>query len=116
MLWGDSMRSCRLVVDTGLHALGWSRQQAIDFVAANSPMALGQIEAEIDRYIGMPGQALSYMLGRIEVQRLRAEAEATMGSRFDIKGFHDVVLGSGVVPLGTLGRLVGEWAAGTPAS
>lgn len=116
MLWGDSMRSCRLVVDTGMHALGWSRQQAIDFVAANSPMAVGQIEAEIDRYIGMPGQALSYMLGRIEVQRLRMEAEETMGDGFDVKGFHDVVLGSGVVPLETLGRLVGEWVAGGSAS
>jgi uncharacterized protein (DUF885 family) len=114
MLWGDSMRACRLVVDTGMHALGWSRRQAIDYVSANSPMAVGQIEAEIDRYIGMPGQALSYMLGRIEVQRLRFEAEEAMGDRFDIKGFHDVLLGSGVVPLETLGRLVREWAAGSP--
>jgi uncharacterized protein (DUF885 family) len=110
MLWGDSMRSCRLVVDTGMHALGWSRRQAIDYMVENSPMAFGQIEAEVDRYIGMAGQALSYMLGRLELDRLRAEAEATMGDGFDIKGFHDVVLGSGTVTLGTLGRLVGEWA------
>ncbi len=112
MLWGDSMRACRLVVDTGLHALGWSRQQAIDYVTANSPMVVGQIESEIDRYIGMPGQALSYMIGRIEVQRLRADAAETMGDRFDLAGFHDVVLGSGVVPLETLGRMVSAWATG----
>jgi uncharacterized protein (DUF885 family) len=110
MLWGDSMRACRLVVDTGLHALGWSRQQAVDYVTANSPMVLGQIESEVDRYIGMPGQALSYMIGRLEVQRLRAEAEAAMGDGFEITGFHDVVLGSGVVPLETLSRLVRGWA------
>jgi uncharacterized protein (DUF885 family) len=72
-------------------------------------MAVGQVEAEIDRYIGMAGQALSYMLGRLEVDRLRTAAETAMGERFDIKGFHDVVLGSGTVTLGTLGRLVGEW-------
>ncbi|NQV05533.1 DUF885 domain-containing protein [bacterium] len=111
MLWGDSMRACRLVVDTGMHALGWTRQQAIDYVVANSPMAVGQIEAEIDRYVGMAGQALSYMLGRIELQGLRAEAEKTMGDRFDLSGFHDLVLGSGVVPLDTLGRMVREWTA-----
>jgi uncharacterized protein (DUF885 family) len=111
MLWGDSMRACRLVVDTGLHAMGWSRQQAIDYVSANSPMAPGQVASEVDRYIGLPGQALSYMIGRLEVQRLRAEAEAAMGERFDIAGFHDVLLGSGVVPLETLGRMVRSWVA-----
>jgi uncharacterized protein (DUF885 family) len=111
MLSADSMRACRLVVDTGMHALGWSRQQAIDFMAGNSPMSIGAVENEIDRYIGMPGQAVSYMIGRLEIQRLRREAEEAMGDRFDIKGFHDVVLGSGLVPLPTLGRMVGEWAA-----
>jgi len=111
MLSADSMRAGRLVVDTGLHAMGWSRQKAIDFMAENSPMAVGKIEGEIDRYIGMPGQALSYMLGRLEIQRLRSEAEDAMGEGFDIKRFHDVVLGSGLVPLPTLARLVREWAA-----
>jgi uncharacterized protein (DUF885 family) len=109
MLWGDSMRACRLVVDTGMHALGWSRQQAIDYMVENSPMAVGQIEAEVDRYIGMPGQALSYMIGRLEIDRLRAEAESAMGAGFDLAGFHDVIIGSGVVPLTTLGRMVSEW-------
>ena len=109
MLSADSMRACRLVVDTGMHALGWSRQQAIDYVAANSPMAMYTIIEEIDRYLSFPGQALSYMIGRLEIQRMRADAEARLGDRFDIKGFHDVVLGSGLVTLPTLDRMVGEW-------
>ncbi len=110
ILQADSMRACRLVVDTGMHALGWSRQQGIDYMAANSPMTMHSIIEEIDRYLSFPGQALSYMIGRIEIQRMRAEAESTMGARFDIKGFHDTVLGSGCVPLETLDRLVKEWA------
>ncbi len=109
MLQADSMRACRLVVDTGMHALGWSRQQGIDYMAANSPMSMHSIVEEIDRYLSFPGQALSYMIGRIEIQHIRAEAEAAMGDRFDIKGFHDTVLGSGCVPLETLNRLVKEW-------
>ena len=111
MLSADSMRAGRLVVDTGLHAKGWSRQQAIDFFKANSPMSQGTIEGEVDRYIGSAGQACSYMIGRLEIQRMRREAEASMGDRFAIKGFHDTVLGSGLVPLGTLDRMVKEWAA-----
>ena len=111
MLSADSTRASRLVVDTGLHAMGWSRQQAIDYMVDNSPNTVFSCTEEVDRYIGMPGQALSYMLGRLEIQRMRREAEATMGTRFDLKGFHDTVLGSGLVPLGTLDRLVREWAA-----
>lgn len=112
MLSADSMRAGRLVVDTGLHAKGWSRQQAIDYFRANSPMSQGTIEGEVDRYVGMPGQACSYMIGRLEIQRMRREAERKMGKKFSIKGFHDTVLGSGLVPLGTLDRMVKEWAAG----
>ena len=110
MLSADSMRAGRLVVDTGLHAKGWTRQQAIDFMANNSPLHLGTIEPEVDQYIGMPGQALAYMIGRLEIVRMRQEAEEAMGDRFDIKGFHDTVLCSGLVPLGTLDRMVKEWA------
>ncbi len=110
MLSADSTRACRLVVDTGLHAMGWTRQQAIDYMADNSPAALHTIEAEVDRYIGDPGQACSYMIGRLEIQRMRREAEAAMGSDFDIKGFHDATLTSGEVPLDTLDRLVREWS------
>ncbi len=112
MLSADSMRAGRLVVDTGIHAKGWTRQQAIDFMANNSPLHLGTIEPEVDRYIGLPGQALAYMIGRLEIVRMRKDAEATMGDRFDIKGFHDTVLCSGLVPLGTLDRMVKDWAAG----
>ncbi|MEE9299010.1 MAG: DUF885 domain-containing protein [Acidimicrobiia bacterium] len=112
MLSADSTRAGRLVVDTGIHAMGWSRQQAIDFMVDNSPKTVFSVEEEIDRYIGMPGQALSYMLGRLEIQRIRREAEEAMGDGFDIKGFHDTVLGSGLVPLGTLDRMVHEWAIG----
>jgi uncharacterized protein (DUF885 family) len=110
MLSADSMRACRLVVDTGLHARGWTRDQAIEYMVANSPMREGHVAAEVDRYISLPGQALAYMLGRIEIQRIRREAESTLGDRFDIKAFHDTVLGSGLMPLPTLDRLVREWA------
>ena len=112
MLTADSMRASRLVVDTGIHALGWSRQQAIDYMVANVPTSVTAITNEIDRYIGLPGQALAYMIGRKEIVKIRAEAEATLGDRFDIKGFHDTVLGSGALPLPVLADLVKEWAAG----
>lgn len=111
MLTMDSMRAGRLVVDTGLHSLGWSRRQAIDFLAENTPMALVEIESEVDRYIAFPGQALAYMVGRLEIERIRAEAEAVLGDRFDIKGFHDVVLGNGILPLRVLDNVVKEWVA-----
>jgi uncharacterized protein (DUF885 family) len=111
MLSADSMRAGRLVIDTGIHALGWSKQEAMDYFANNSPMSLSTIEGEIDRYIGIPGQALAYMIGRLEITRIRADAEARMGAAFDIKGFHDTVLGSGLVPLETLDRMVAEWAS-----
>ena len=109
MLEADSMRACRLVVDTGMHALGWSRQQAVDYMTENSPMRVGHIAAEIDRYAVTPGQALAYMIGRLEIQRMRSDAEAALGSSFDIKGFHDTVLGSGLMPLPMLDRVVKEW-------
>ncbi|HET7690164.1 MAG TPA: DUF885 domain-containing protein [Nocardioidaceae bacterium] len=99
MLAADSMRACRLVVDTGMHALGWSRQQAIDYLIANSPMPRSHAEAEIDRYAVTPGQALSYMIGRLEILRMRADAMARQGERFEIKAFHDAVLDSGAMPL-----------------
>jgi uncharacterized protein (DUF885 family) len=112
MLEADSMRACRLVVDTGMHALGWSRQQAIDYMTENSPMRVSQIVPEVDRYAVTPGQALAYMIGRLEIQRMRAEAEKVLGDRFDIKGFHDTVLGSGLMPLPVLERVVRTWVDG----
>jgi len=106
MLSADSMRACRLVVDTGIHALGWSRQQAIDYMMANSPLTEGVCRPEIDRYICTPGQATSYMIGRLEIQRIRREAEERQGDRFDVRRFHSAVLDSGALPLGVLDRVV----------
>lgn len=102
MLAADSMRACRLVVDTGMHAMGWSRQQAVDYLVANSPLPLSHATAEIDRYAVTPGQALSYMIGRLEILRIREAAQQRQGDRFDIKAFHDAVLDSGALPLGLL--------------
>ena len=112
MVAADSMRACRLVVDTGLHALGWSRQQAVDFMLANSPLAEGVVRPEVDRYIVTPGQATSYMVGRLEIQRMRAEAEARQGAAFSVKEFHSAVLDSGSLPLQVLDDVV---AARLPA-
>lgn len=107
----DSWRACRLVVDTGMHALGWSRQEAIDYLLENSPQAPNNIVNEVDRYIAWPGQALAYKIGQREIMRLRDRAQSSLGPRFDIKAFHDTVLGSGPVPLPVLGQLVDAWAA-----
>ncbi len=106
MLAGDSWRSCRLVVDTGLHAKGWTRQQAIDFMVANAPVGVQEITTEVDRYIGMPGQAVGYKVGQLEIRRQRRQATERLGAAFDIKAFHDVVLGSGSVSLPVLRELV----------
>jgi uncharacterized protein (DUF885 family) len=106
MLAGDSWRSCRLVVDTGIHAKGWSRRQAIDFMVANAPVGLAEIEVEIDRYIAIPGQAVGYKVGQLEIRRQRRLAADRLGDRFDIKAFHDVVLSAGSVSLPVLRELV----------
>jgi uncharacterized protein (DUF885 family) len=106
MLAADSMRACRLVVDTGLHALGWSRQQAVDYMLANSPLREGVVRPEIDRYIVTPGQACSYMVGRLEIERIRREAQARQGEAFDVKEFHSAVLDGGALPLGVLDEVV----------
>jgi len=104
MLSADSLRACRLVVDTGMHAMGWSREQAVQYMLDHSPMDRSHIEAEVDRYIGLPGQALAYMIGRMEILSVRAEAETRPG--FDIKDFHHAVLRYGAVPLPTLRAVV----------
>lgn len=109
MVNADSWRTVRLVVDTGIHALGWSRQQAIDFMKTWTPIGELTIEQEIDRYIGMPGQALSYKMGQLEILRLREEAKAGLGSDFDIKGFHDTMLTNGAMPLPLLSEAVEDW-------
>jgi uncharacterized protein (DUF885 family) len=102
----DSWRACRLVVDTGLHALGWSRQQAIDLLARHSAVSMRDITVEVDRYIGWPGQATAYKFGQLELLRLRAEAKRRAGDRYDVRAFHDAVLGSGALPLTALQDVV----------
>ena len=102
----DALRSCRLVVDSGLHALGWTRRQAIDFVLAHTTLTERAAAGEVDRYLAWPGQALSYKLGQLEITALRAEARARQGGRFDIRAFHDVVLAQGGLPLVTLREVV----------
>ena len=114
MLSFDAWRACRLVVDTGLHAMGWSRQQAIDYLYANTLLALNNVENEVDRYITTPAQALAYKVGQREILRLRAEARQALGERFDIRAFHDVVLEQGAVTLDILRRRVEDWVAGHP--
>lgn len=111
MLSADVWRAARLVVDTGMHALGWTRQQAVDYLLDNTPVAPIDVESEIDRYIAMPGQALSYMTGRMEIESLRVRAAAALAARFDVKDFHDVVLGSGGLPLAVLADVVDAWLA-----
>jgi uncharacterized protein (DUF885 family) len=107
----DAWRACRLVVDTGIHEMGWTRQQAIDYMAANTGLAMRNIENEVDRYIAWPGQALAYKTGQLKIRELRTEAERALGDRFDRRAFHDVVLGSGAVPLGVLEANVRAWIA-----
>ncbi len=106
MLSFDAWRACRLVVDTGIHSMGWSRQQAIDYMTENSLLAENNIVNEVDRYITWPGQALAYKLGQREILSLRAEAKERLGTRFDIKAFHDAVLRNGAVALPVLRQQV----------
>ncbi|MHB8890831.1 MAG: DUF885 domain-containing protein [Candidatus Limnocylindrales bacterium] len=105
----DAWRAARLVVDTGMHALGWPRDRAIAFMHEHTALASDNIANEIDRYIVMPGQALAYKTGQLELLRLRAAARDALGAAFDIRGFHDTLLGSGALPLTALGGLVGTW-------
>lgn len=98
----EMWRACRLVVDTGLHAFDWTRQRAMDYLAANTALSLHEVRTETDRYIAWPGQALAYKMGELAIRRLRAEAEEALGGRFDIRAFHDALLENGALPLGIL--------------
>jgi uncharacterized protein (DUF885 family) len=117
MLSFDSWRACRLVVDTGMHALGWTRQQAIDYMTENTLLAENNIVNEVDRYLTNPGQALAYKAGQLELLKLRAEAKQRLGERFDIKQFHDAVLENGALALPVLRQQVENYiikAGGKP--
>jgi len=113
--WGtlddEMLRAMRLVVDTGLHAKGWTREQAIEYMLANSGMGRSDATAEVERYIVWPGQALGYKIGALTIQRLRSKAQTVLGPRFDIRAFHDQVLGSGALPLPTLEAKIDRWLA-----
>ena len=113
--WGtlddEMLRAMRLVVDTGIHAKGWSREQAIDYMLANSGMGRSDATAEVERYIAWPGQALGYKIGALTIQRLRRKAEAALGPKFDVRAFHEQVLGSGALPLPVLEAKIDRWIA-----
>jgi uncharacterized protein (DUF885 family) len=111
----EMWRACRLVVDTGIHAKGWSKQKAIDFMTDNSALSAANIEAEVNRYISWPGQALAYKLGELKIRELRAMATKELGANFDLAAFHDTVLGQGAVPLDVLEQQIREWVAAEKA-
>ena len=107
----DMFRAARLVVDTGLHAQGWTRQQAIDYLNANTANAAADNAVEVDRYIAQPAQALAYKIGQLRIKALREKAQAALGPRFDLRHFHDALLGQGSLPLPLLEREMGQWLA-----
>lgn len=107
----EMWRAGRLVVDTGIHAMGWTRQQAVDLFVRNSALSIHNINTEVDRYISWPGQALAYKMGELTILRLRAKAEEALGEDFDIRGFHDAVLAAGGIPMGILEARIDQWIA-----
>jgi uncharacterized protein (DUF885 family) len=111
----DMWRAVRLVVDTGMHSFKWTRDQAIYFFVQNTAKNKLDIENEVDRYISVPGQALAYKIGQLKIQALRAEAEKALGDRFDIRAFHDQILGQGALPLAVLETETRSWIAAQSA-
>jgi uncharacterized protein (DUF885 family) len=115
-LGSEIWRAIRLVVDTGLHSKGWTEEQAVAYFLANSAITEGQARSEVQRYMVLPGQATGYKIGMLKIQELRRNAESALGDKFDIKGFHDTVLGGGAVPLSVLELMVDQWVAKVQAS
>jgi uncharacterized protein (DUF885 family) len=115
MLEAELWRSIRLVVDTGLHSKGWTREQVLDYMDEKSSTAEARAVSEAERYIAIPGQALAYKIGQLKFLELRARAEQALGDRYDIRAFHDTVLATGAVPLDILERTVDEWIAAQKA-
>jgi uncharacterized protein (DUF885 family) len=107
----EMLRAMRLVVDTGLHAKGWSRDQAIKYMTANSPMSETDATAEVERYIAMPGQALAYKIGQLTILKAKAKARAALGAKFDPRGFHAAVLDTGALPMPVLEKKIDDWIA-----
>lgn len=105
----EMWRACRLVVDTGIHAMGWSKERAVAFMRDNTALSDANIDAEVNRYISWPGQALGYKLGELRIRAIRAEAEAALGDRFDVRAFHDAVLEQGAIPLDMLEERIDRW-------
>jgi uncharacterized protein (DUF885 family) len=115
-LSGEMLRACRLVIDTGIHSMGWTREQSIKYLADNTGMNAGFVEAEIDRYIVMPGQALGYKIGELKIKALRAKAKAALGDSFDVRRFHNALLDDGALPLTVLESRIDEWIANEQAT
>ncbi len=111
MLSNEAFRAARLVVDPGMHVMGWTREQAIEYMLEHTAEGYNSVASEVDRYIAVPGQATSYLLGSLEIQRLRRTAEEKLGEQFDIKAFHDMVIANGNVSLPMLGAAVNTWIA-----
>ena len=105
----EMWRACRLVVDTGIHSKGWTRQQAIDYMAANSGLSMNNITSEVDRYISWPGQALAYKTGELKIRELRSRAEQKLANQFDVRRFHDKILENGALPLSILEQIIDTW-------
>ena len=112
----QAFRAARLVVDTGIHRLGWTRQRAIDFMVERTGFERGFVAAEVDRYTSIPGQALGYMIGKLKIDELRERAQARLGERFDLRRFHNAVIDQGALPLDTLEKVIEEWIAGELAA
>ena len=110
----EMWRACRLVIDTGIHSQGWTRQEAMNYLSDNTSLSALNVRAEVDRYISWPGQALAYKLGEMKILELRQRTEAALGDAFDLRSFHDALLGQGALPLDILDTVIENYIAGTP--